>query len=203
MPTYSGAYWQRASIAPTRSKDRVKWSADVMSSGRVSAICNGVRKPSAPQPARANVEIRTPPQIAAAFLRPLLHINECSPLVECDHLAINHRFIWKFFECFGNRLIPHSEVFVVSGAQVNSAVALERYGTIAVQLQLFCGVGRYVAVEMGTQSPEQPAILRPPKNVIRGLKVPQKLRCRRLGPVHWFCGAMECSVSVSSHRHPR
>jgi len=59
-----------------------------MSSGRVSAICNGVREPSPLQPACANVEIGTPPQIAAVFLRPLLHINECSPSIERDDFTI-------------------------------------------------------------------------------------------------------------------
>jgi transposase InsO family protein len=39
----------------------------------------------------ANVEVRTPPQIAAAFLRPLLHINECSPLGNRYELVHRHR----------------------------------------------------------------------------------------------------------------
>lgn len=53
-----------------------------MSSGRVKAICNDVRRPAPRHAACANVELRAPTQVPAAFLPLLLHINEFLPLDE-------------------------------------------------------------------------------------------------------------------------
>jgi bifunctional non-homologous end joining protein LigD len=52
-----------------------------MSSGRVKAICNDVRRPAPRHAACANVELRAPTQVPAEFLPLLLHINEFLPLV--------------------------------------------------------------------------------------------------------------------------
>ena len=69
-----------------------------MGRGHIEATCNDVRRPAARHAACANVELRVPTQVPAAFLPLLLHINEFLPLVQSNYLAIDHSPIREAYE---------------------------------------------------------------------------------------------------------
>jgi hypothetical protein len=57
-------------------------------------------------------------------------------LVYRDDLTIDHRLVREVLQSLGDRGVPQGEVFVISGAQVYLAAALEPYGTVAVEASI-------------------------------------------------------------------
>lgn len=95
----------------------------------------------------------------AEHWRALLHINECSPLIERNDLAVDDGFIRHRLEGFRDGWIPRGEVVIVTRAEMDFAARLEGDGAISVEFQLFCGVGRYVALRTEVQRSDPIAIL--------------------------------------------
>ena len=81
---------------------------------------------------------------------PGLHINKFSPLIQRDNFAVDHRFVRHPCECLRDGRVLSVEVIIVPGAQMHPPARLERNGSESVEFQLFCGVGRYVA--LGTEA---------------------------------------------------
>jgi hypothetical protein len=49
-------------------------------------------------------------------------------------------------ECANDERILAGEVLIVAGSQPHAPAALDSQRAVAIQFQLFCGVGRYVAL---------------------------------------------------------
>jgi hypothetical protein len=76
----------------------------------------------------------------------LQHIERRLALrIECNHFAINDRFISKRTHRSGNGRITRREVPIVARSEACLRAALYAKSSVSIELELFCGVRRYVA----------------------------------------------------------